>query len=292
MDAITLLKKDHKTVEQLFKRFEQAGDRAYVEKRQIVDRIIEELSVHAAIEEQLFYPAARAEVPETEGDALESMEEHHIVKWQLAELEKLDPRDERFDAKVTVLIENVRHHVDEEENEFFPKVREELGRNDLGDLGDAMDQARATAPTHPHPRSPQRPPANFVVGAAAATFDRVTDTVSGVAQGAVNAAKDLVSRVPGVSIGASSPTGSSTSRRSAARVRDSVDDVADAVEDTATTAARGAARTVDAATAGAKGTVTSAKRGAKGTRTTAKRAATTTGRTAKRSAKATRSAAS
>lgn len=292
MDAITLLKKDHKTVEQLFKRYEQAGDRAYVEKRQIVDRIIEELSVHAAIEEQLFYPAARAEVPETEGDALESMEEHHIVKWQLAELEQLDPRDERFDAKVTVLIENVRHHVDEEENEFFPKVREELGRNDLGDLGDAMDQARATAPTHPHPRSPQGPPANFVVGVAAATFDRVTDTVSGVAQGAVNAAKDLVSRVPGVSISGSSPTGSSTARRSAARVRDSVDDAADVVEDTVTTAARGAARTAEAATAGAKGTVTSAKRGAKGTRTTAKRAATTTGRTAKRSAKATRSAAS
>ena len=60
MDAITLLKEDHKTVEKLFKRFEKAGDRAYVEKREIVDRIIEELSKHAAIEEQLFYPVTRA----------------------------------------------------------------------------------------------------------------------------------------------------------------------------------------------------------------------------------------
>ena len=70
MDAITLLRNDHKTVEQLFKRFEQAGDRAHVEKRQIVDRIIEELSVHAAIEEQVFYPVARATVPDTEDVAL------------------------------------------------------------------------------------------------------------------------------------------------------------------------------------------------------------------------------
>ena len=91
MDAITLLRTDHKTVEQLFKRFEKAGDRAHVEKREIVDRIIEELSVHAAIEEQVFYPVARATVPDTEDIALESLEEHHIVKWVLSELADLDP---------------------------------------------------------------------------------------------------------------------------------------------------------------------------------------------------------
>src|SRR6478672_4617143 len=129
MDAITLLRNDHRTVEQLFKRFEKAGDGALVAKREIVDRIIEELSVHAAIEEQLFYPAARATVPGVEDIALESLEEHHIVKWVLSELDGLAPADERFDAKVTVLIENVRHHVEEEESDFFPKVRRELGRN-------------------------------------------------------------------------------------------------------------------------------------------------------------------
>src|ERR1700709_1627217 len=134
MDAITLLKDDHKKVEALFKRFEKAGDRAVVEKRQVVDRIIEELSTHAAIEEQIFYPVARATVPDTEDMALESLEEHHIVKWLLSELEHLDPENERFDAKVTVLIENVRHHVEEEESDFFPKVRHELGRNALADL--------------------------------------------------------------------------------------------------------------------------------------------------------------
>src|SRR4051812_15725077 len=121
MDAITMLKDDHKAVEQLFKRFERAGDNATAEKRRVVDSIIEALSVHAAIEEQLVYPVARATVPKTDDTVLESLEEHHVVKLVLAELERMPADDERFDAKVTVLIENVRHHVKEEENEFFPK---------------------------------------------------------------------------------------------------------------------------------------------------------------------------
>ena len=160
MDAITLLKNDHKDVEKLFKRFEKAGDQAYTEKRDIVDRIIEALSKHAAIEEQLFYPVSRATVPDTEDIALESMEEHHVVKWLLSELEDMSPEHERFDAKVTVLIENVRHHVEEEEEEFFPMVRDELGRNALGELGDAMAEGRRPSPrrTPTHAR-PTRPPA-------------------------------------------------------------------------------------------------------------------------------------
>jgi len=131
MDAITTLKDDHKAVEALFKRFEKAGDRAYSEKRAIVDRIVEELSKHAAIEEQLFYPVSRATVPDTEDIALESMEEHHVVKWLLSELEDMSTEHERFDAKVTVLIENVRHHVEEEENELFPKIRDAFTNEEL-----------------------------------------------------------------------------------------------------------------------------------------------------------------
>src|SRR5262245_32857900 len=131
MDAITLLKNDHKAVEHLFDRYERAGDRAYTQKRDIVERFSEALSIHAAIEEQLFYPVVRATVPDAGDMALESLEEHHIVKWLLSELEGMSPEEERFDAKVTVLIENVRHHVEEEESDLFPRVREELGRNAL-----------------------------------------------------------------------------------------------------------------------------------------------------------------
>ena len=219
MDAITLLRDDHKTVERLFKRFEKAGDRAHVEKRQIVDRIIEELSVHAAIEEQVFYPVARATVPDTEDIALESLEEHHIVKWVLAELADLDPSDERFDAKVTVLIENVRHHVEEEEGEFFPKVRDELNRKALADLGAALADAKKSAPTHPHPRLPDVPPGNTVGGAIAGVVDRVGDNLSGIAQGSISAVQDLIARILGTGKPKVSPTGSTTARNRAKSVR-------------------------------------------------------------------------
>ena len=115
MDAITLLKQDHKAVKSLFSQFDKAGDDAFQKKRAIVDKIIEELSIHAAIEEQHFYPAARAAVEEAEDAVLESLEEHHVAKWVLSELEDMDPKAERFNAKVTVLKENILHHAEEEE---------------------------------------------------------------------------------------------------------------------------------------------------------------------------------
>jgi hemerythrin superfamily protein len=162
MDAITMLKKDHLSVEALFTRFEKAGDRAFSQKQTLVKKIIRELSQHAAIEEQMFYPATRAAVPGVEDMVLEAMEEHHIVKWVLSELEGMDPHAEAFDAKVTVLIENVRHHVKEEESDYFPKVREALGRKTLGELGDAMAGTKEVAPTHPRPRSTPTPSAKVV----------------------------------------------------------------------------------------------------------------------------------
>ena len=148
-DAIVLLKNDHKTVEKLFKEFEKAGDDAHQEKRRIVDSIIEELVIHTYIEEEIFYPAARKAVPETNDHVLESVEEHHVVVWMLSELLDLDPKNETFDAKVTVLTENVRHHVGEEEDEWFPEVRSGMGRKRLQELGRQMIDARSDAPKNP-----------------------------------------------------------------------------------------------------------------------------------------------
>jgi hemerythrin superfamily protein len=298
MDAITLLKDDHKTVEQLFKRFEKAGDRAYVEKRDIVDRFIEALSIHAAIEEQLFYPVVRATVPGTEDLALESLEEHHIVKWVLSELDHMAPEDERFDAKVTVLIENVRHHVREEEGDFFPRVRDELGRNAINDLGDAMAEARRTAPTRPHPRSPDTPPGNVVVGAAAGVADRIGDTVSGLAQGSVNALGDLVATVLRRKKPRTAPRGSSTARRTARDVRGAASDATEAAieatrrtKETVDRASHTARVTTTAATAGARRTARTAKRGASGTARAGKANAQSTARAAKANAQSTARAA-
>lgn len=313
-DAITMLKEDHKAVEHLFKRFEKAGTRAHVEKRHIVDRITEELSMHAALEEQLFYPVVRATVPDTEAIALESLEEHHIVKWLLSELESMTPEDERFDAKVTVLIENVRHHVKEEEQEFFPMVRDELGRASLSDLGETMAAAKKTAPTHPHPRSPDTPPGNFVVGATAGVADRIGDTVNGVAQGSVTAVRDLVALLLGRKKPQLSPTGSKVSRATATRVRSGAADATEAAIEailtakdtgeralqraeatgssaragakrTASAAKRGATSTARAARAGAKGTATSSRHSSQQAITTGKRATTTTARQARTATK-------
>jgi hemerythrin superfamily protein len=319
-DAITMLKDDHKTVEQLFKRFEKAGDRAHVEKRNIVDRIVEALSVHAAIEEQVFYPVVRATVPGTEDQTLESLEEHHIVKWVLSELDSMSPEDERFDAKVTVLIENVRHHVEEEEQDLFPMVRNELGRDSLSDLGEVMAEAGKAAPTHPHPRSPDTPPQNLVIGTAAGVADRIGDTVNGIAQGYVAAVGDVIARVLGQKKPQSSPTGSRTARHTARRVRSGAADATDSAIEailtakdtgeralkragstgssaaagakrTTRSAKRGAASTARAAKSGAKGTATSARRSTGRTATTAKRAATTTARRGRAAARSTASTA-
>jgi hemerythrin superfamily protein len=182
MNAITLLKNDHKTVEDLFKRFEKLGPRAHKSKQDVVERIVRELSIHAAIEEMAFYPAIREAVDKGDVDTdnldegvLESLEEHHIVKWVLSELDGINPSHERFDAKVTVLMENVRHHVKEEERDLFPKVSKMFSRAMLDELGDAMTRLKKTVPTHPHPRSPDEPPGNLIAGAGAAIVDKALD---------------------------------------------------------------------------------------------------------------------
>jgi hemerythrin-like domain-containing protein len=180
LDAITMLRDDHATARDLFKRFEAAGKGALKTKRKIVDRIIEELAVHAAVEEQVFYPAVRTAIEEAEDEVLESLEEHHIVKWTLSELDGMDPADERFDPKVTVLIENVRHHMKEEEGEMFPRVRKALGATELTELGGRMLEAKKAAPRRPHPRSPDTPPGNLVTGPIAAVLDAGRDALSRV----------------------------------------------------------------------------------------------------------------
>ena len=172
-DALTLLKKDHDEVEQLFKSFEKLGEGAAKRRRQIVDKVIEALSGHAAIEEQVFYPQVRRSIPDATPEVLESLEEHHIVKWTLSELEDMEPTDERFGAKVMVLMESVRHHVKEEETELFPKVRKALSRAELEELGSSLAAAKTAAPTRPHPRAPDTPPGNVIAQTLTAPVDVV-----------------------------------------------------------------------------------------------------------------------
>jgi hemerythrin superfamily protein len=116
-----MLREDHKKVKGLFEEFEQAEDATT--KKRIVETALTELEVHSKLEEELIYPAIRAEI---DNDELmdEALEEHHVVHGLLEELKKMKPGNERYDAKFTVLAENVRHHIKEEESEMFSKAED------------------------------------------------------------------------------------------------------------------------------------------------------------------------
>jgi hypothetical protein len=138
MKATDLLKKQHKEVKALFKKLEKTENAR--ERRRLMNEISVDLEGHAAIEEEMFYPAVRGlETQKAEEMVLEALEEHHVVKLVLAELPKVDPEDERFEAKMTVLSELVEHHADEEEKEMF-KLAQKLGKGELDALGQQMEE--------------------------------------------------------------------------------------------------------------------------------------------------------
>ena len=142
MKATDLLKKQHKNVKALFKKVEQTEDGR--RRRQLMDEIANELKIHTKIEEEIFYPAVR-EIGTSKAEEMvdESFEEHHVVDLVLAELPQVDPEDERFAAKMTVLSELVEHHADEEEDVMFPMCEKKLGRERLEQLGERMQQIAA-----------------------------------------------------------------------------------------------------------------------------------------------------
>jgi hemerythrin-like domain-containing protein len=163
-DAIVMLKEDHKEVRKLFRRFEAAGDDAEKEKQTIVDSILEALTVHTYIENESMYPTVRRLLPDLEDDVLESYEEHHVADVLCMELATMSPSDERFDAKVTVLIEIVEHHIEEEESEWFPKVRDGLGRKKLQEIGIDLQAQREKAPRRPEQPGALKKVVKAVVG--------------------------------------------------------------------------------------------------------------------------------
>jgi len=138
-EAVGALLEDHRKVNKLFKDFEKA--KTSEEKQQIARTVCNELAVHAALEEELFYPAVREIDPEKFGDLLdEAKVEHATAKDLIAQIEGMGPGDELFDATVTVLGEYVKHHVKEEEEQLFPKLVEE--KCDLRPVAEKMEARR------------------------------------------------------------------------------------------------------------------------------------------------------
>ena len=173
-DAIELLTSDHAEVNQMFVQVEALPEGE--SRDRLVREIVRELSVHAAIEEQILYPAMRKALPDGDTLVQEAIDEHQQVKETLSAIERADSAAEQQPLLVQ-LIGNVRHHVDEEETELFPKLRASIGQGELQAMGAELAQAKKMAPTHPHPNAPNTPPGNVVGGAAAALLDKARDAL-------------------------------------------------------------------------------------------------------------------
>jgi hemerythrin superfamily protein len=143
MDALTLLTADHNRVRGLFTRFKAAKEEGSPEVAALGATIAKELEVHTSIEEQHFYPWARGLSDEIKELIEEGVEEHHVVNVLLEELAQLDPTDETWGAKMTVLIENVEHHAEEEEQEMFPMLRSASSAEDREEMGVTLEEAKA-----------------------------------------------------------------------------------------------------------------------------------------------------
>jgi hemerythrin superfamily protein len=178
-DAVDLLVAQHDRIRELFSSIEARASRPSKAKLDDVRELVSTLVKHAEIEELVFYPAVR-EALSDEDLVDESLEEHHAAELLMWELEKLPAEAPRYDAKVTVLKENVLHHVEEEETELFPKVRDAIDERRRRELGAAMVRAWDVAPSRPHPLSPDTPPGNWLLGLPAAGFDLAVGVVKGV----------------------------------------------------------------------------------------------------------------
>jgi hemerythrin superfamily protein len=134
VDAIELLESQHREVKSLFKMCEKASGDG---RRQLFEKIADDLAVHAALEEKHFYPTTKSA---RTGDLLaQAVEEHLSVKRIIADMLEMDPAAAQFDAKLAVLTEQVEHHIEEEEGELFPKAKEMLSADELEDLGLVME---------------------------------------------------------------------------------------------------------------------------------------------------------
>jgi hemerythrin-like domain-containing protein len=137
MDAMTLLKEDHQKVKKMLAELDSTTERGVKTREELFTKIKQELVVHEAIEEEIFYPALK-DHPKTKEIALEGYEEHHVVDTVMAEIEGVAYDDEKWGAKFTVMKENLEHHIEEEEGEMFKQAKQVFDEDELAQLGESM----------------------------------------------------------------------------------------------------------------------------------------------------------
>lgn len=177
MDAVDLLTKDHREVENLFTQYESSIDTD--SKLGTAHQIVHDLAVHGEIEELRFYPRLREVLDDGDRLADEAIDEHLAIKETLNAIDSMSSYEEALDDRMRELIAEVRHHVEEEERELFPKIRQALSDEDLRELGERMERARSMVPTRPHPKAPTSPGAKAVASPPVALIDRIRDGIRG-----------------------------------------------------------------------------------------------------------------
>src|SRR3954451_10263399 len=171
-DAVDLIISDHRMVATLFEQLKTATTAQ--QRQELGEQIICDLSIHAAVEEQLLYPRAR-KLLNDDGLVDHAIDEHSELKQVLDRLDGKGPDDDGFMSGFTEAERLVQEHVSEEETQLLPRLRAAASADELQKLGKAMVTAKKAAPTHPHPHAPAKPPFNMVLGPIMAMVDKVRD---------------------------------------------------------------------------------------------------------------------
>jgi hemerythrin superfamily protein len=177
-DLVSVITKDHRQVERIFAELE-SGAGTPEHRRDLADHLTTELVRHSVAEEMYMYPAARRMLPDGDKVADHELEEHAEVERALKDLEGVDATDPAFDELLGTLIADVRHHIQDEEQVLLPRLQEACSIDELEELGRMVVRAKASAPTRPHPSSPDKPPANMILGPGVGMIDRLRDALSG-----------------------------------------------------------------------------------------------------------------
>jgi hemerythrin superfamily protein len=177
-NVIDELMTDHREVEELFGRIEglPSGDE---DRKRYADQATIELVRHSVAEEMHLYPAVREYLPNGDALADKELDDHSKAERIMKDLERCEADDPEFDRLIAMLMSEIRSHVADEEGNLFPQLRQAAPAEALDELGDKVRQAKKTAPTRPHPSSPDRPPANKLLDPGAGLVDRLRDALSG-----------------------------------------------------------------------------------------------------------------
>ncbi|GAA2404029.1 hemerythrin domain-containing protein [Streptomyces glaucosporus] len=181
-DIIHELTTDHREVEELFGRIEAlpAGDER---RKEYADEAVRELVRHAVAEEQYLYPAVRDFLPDGDEVADKELDDHATAERIMKDMEGLGADDPEFDRLVGQLMVEIRTHVQDEEDNLFPRLRRAATAEQLNELGEKARTAKKTAPTRPHPAAPDTPPANKIMDRGAGMVDRLRDALTGRGKG-------------------------------------------------------------------------------------------------------------